>query len=76
MASLISGRGEQPALCRASGGILCLVFTAEPAVLLTPVLCIGPAWADDTFEALAVFKEYIDRFDPTVADMYADDAAI
>ena len=38
-----------------------------------------PARADDTSDALAMFKEYVtrsDRFDHTVADLYADDAAI
>jgi hypothetical protein len=49
------------------------------ALLITVLWCGVPAWADDTADALAFFKEYIarsDRFDPGLADLYADDAAI
>jgi hypothetical protein len=48
-------------------------------LLLGFLLGLVPARADDVADALAVFREYVsrsERFDPTVADLYADDAAI
>jgi hypothetical protein len=49
------------------------------ALLIILLWCGVPAWADDTADALAFFKEYVarsDRFDPGLADLYAEDAAI
>ena len=52
-----------------------------PALALTAVLLFWavPARADDAAEVLSMFKEYVarsDRFDPGLAELYADDAAI
>jgi ketosteroid isomerase-like protein len=49
------------------------------AMTLIALSCAAPAFADDTSDALAVFKEYVarsDRFDVAIADLYADDAVI
>jgi ketosteroid isomerase-like protein len=49
------------------------------AVLLAVLSLSTPTFASDVSEALTVFREYVarsDRFDPSVADLYADDAAI
>ena len=49
------------------------------AVALVAVSLAAPALADDTADALKVFKEYMarsDRFDVAIADLYADDAVI
>jgi len=43
------------------------------------LLWAGPARADDAAEVLTLFKEYMarsDRFDPSLADLYADDAVV
>ena len=54
-----------------------IMFSA--AMTLIALSCAAPAFADDTADALAIFKEYVarsDRFDVAIADLYADDAVI
>lgn len=49
------------------------------AIALFSFVLTVSALADDTADALAVFKEYVarsDRFDVAIADLYADDAVI
>jgi hypothetical protein len=49
------------------------------AALLFSLGVAFAARADDTAEALAFFRDYVaraDRFDPGLADLYADDAAV
>src|SRR5690349_15524543 len=56
-----------------------LRFTTLAAVVLMTLGVAAPAAADDTAEALTVFKEYVarsDRFDGSLADLYTDDASI